>query len=232
MSKTVVIHQPDFLPYLGFFQRFLHADQWVVLDHAQFLSGSKSWHNRDKVRTVNGTAWITVAVTKTAQKTPINRVLLSPDQSWRNKMLNRLHHDYCKSPFFAEVFPRLEELLHEPVERLVDFNMAGIRLLMELFDVHIDFVFSSALEIEGTKTTMLVDICKKVEADIYLSGLGARDYLEPHLFDAADISLKWQNFNHPVYPQLHGDFIPFLSSIDLLLNCGVEKSRDILRSCR
>lgn len=231
MGKTVVIHQPDFLPYLGFFHRFLHADLWVVLDHVQFLSGSKSWHNRDKIKTANGPAWLTVAVTKTPQQTPINKVLLSVDNGWREKNLNLIHHNYRKSSGFAEIFPRLEELFNLRVERLVDFNMASIQMLMDLLEVQVEFVFSSELGGEGEKSAMLVDICTKVAADSYLSGVGARDYLEPSCFSLNGIALQWQEFEHPVYPQLCGDFIPYLSSIDLLFNCGINESRQILRQC-
>lgn len=231
MSKTVVIHQPDFLPYLGFFHRFLHADQWVVLDHVQFLSGSKSWHNRDKIKTANGAAWVTVAVAKPPQQTPINQIMLSSDNGWREKNLNLIYHNYRKASGFLAIFPRLEELFDLRAERLVDFNMASINLLMELLDVPVKFVFSSELGIEGAKTAMLVDICTKVGADVYLSGVGAQDYLEPDCFLQAGVTLRWQEFVHPSYPQLHGEFIPYLSSIDLLFNCGIEMSRKVLRSC-
>lgn len=228
MSKTVVIHQPDFLPYLGFFHRFLHADLWVVLDHVQFLSGSKSWHNRDKIKTPKGPAWITVAVAKAPQQTPIKEIRLSDDPAWREKNLNLIHHNYRKAPGFVEVFPRLEELFHMPAARLVDFNMASIRMLMDMLDTPIDLVLSSDLGIEGSKTVMLVDICSKVKADAYLSGVGARDYLDVEYFSLGRIELLWQEFVHPVYPQIYGEFSPYLSSIDLLLQCGIERARAIM----
>jgi hypothetical protein len=90
-------------------------------------------------------------------------------------------------------------------------------------------VLSSEINPEGKRNEMLVDILKKVSADIYLSGVGAKDYLDEKLFSDADVAVKWQNFSHPVYPQLHGDFTSYLSSIDLLFNCGIERSREILR---
>lgn len=228
MSKIVVIHQPDFLPYLGFFHRFLHADTWVVLDHVQFLSGSKSWHNRDKIKTAQGEKWLTIAVCKCPQKTPINEVMLS-DTPWRVDHLNLITTNYRTAPFFSEIMPYLSRLYENRCERLIDFNMASIAMLMQFFDVEVPIVLASSLQPEGKANDLLVDLLIKTQADGYLSGVGAKTYFDPSPFDEAKLSVVWQNFTHPVYPQLHGDFMPYLSSIDLLFNCGIERSREILR---
>ena len=230
MRPTVVIHQPDFLPYLGFFHRFLHADLWVVLDCVQFLNNSKSWHNRDKIKTPDGERWITVAVRKCPQKTEIREVVLS-EGDWREKSLNLLRTHYRKAPHFAEIFPRLEELYHFRCERMIEFNLRSIDLLLDLLDVRIERVFASELNPSGRSNELLVDILEKVGSTSYLSGLGARSYFDPAPYQAAGIEVLWQQFSHPVYPQLHGDFIPFLSCIDVLFNCGREQSRRILRNC-
>lgn len=230
MSRTVVIHQPDFLPYLGFFHRFLLADLWVVLDDVQFLAGgSKSWHNRDKIKTPQGERWLTVGIKKVPTETMINEVFLAEDD-WKKKNLNLLRENYRKAPFFDGVFPCLEKLYSHDCIKLTDFNMRSIEMLMEMFDVKIETVFASTLNASGRKTERLVDICKKVGATAYLTGVGSKDYLEEPPFEAEGIKVVWQDFKHPVYPQLHGEFMPYLSSIDLLFNCGIEKSKEILRS--
>ncbi|MCC7303024.1 MAG: WbqC family protein [Bacteroidia bacterium] len=225
-----VIHQPDFMPYIGFFHRLLHADQWIVFDHVQFLSNSKSWHHRDKIKSAHGERWLTVSVKKCPQKTPINEVLLSDTTDWRSDNLNLIRQDYRQSAWFNEIFPRIEKLYSTPCERLVEFNILSIEMLMEMFDVRISTVLSSSLSPEGAKNELLIDLLSKVGADEYLSGVGAKDYLRPELFDQAGIKLLIQQFTHPVYPQINGDFIPFLSSIDILFNCGIEKSSAIIRS--
>lgn len=229
MAKTVVIHQPDFLPYLGFFHRFLQADVWVILDTAQYVSGtSRSWQNRDLIKTPQGERWLTVGVRKQS-KAPICDIMLA-DSSWRQDNLNLLSANYREAPYFQEIMPLLKELYAFPCERLVEFNLKSIGMLMQLLGIDIQTVLASELNPAGKSNDLLVDVLKKSGSTRYLSGLGAKDYFEPEPFIKAGIEVVWQEFTHPVYPQLHGEFVPYLSSIDLLFNCGTERSRQIIRS--
>lgn len=232
MSKTVVIHQPDFMPYLGFFHRFLNADMWVILDSVQFVTGtSRSWTNRDKIKTPSGEKWITVAVQKAPKDTMINEILLSENVDWRNGNLNMLKENYRKAPFFDEIFPYLESLYGLDCKKMADFNIKSVEMLLKLFDINIERGLSSSLNTVGKSNELLVDILKKVGATTYLSGVGARAYYDPKPFEDAGIKVVWQDFKHPIYPQLHGEFIPYLSSIDILFNCGIARSREIIRNC-
>jgi hypothetical protein len=230
MKKTVVIHQPDFLSYLGFFHRLLHADLYVALDDVQFVSSSRSWTNRDKIKTQNGEKWLTVSVKKAPRETSINNIKLSETVDWKKENIDLLKQNYQKSKFFNEVFPYLKILYKSDFENLCCFNLASIKMLTELFDIRIDIIYSSSLKTKKTKSERLVELLTQVEATHYLSGMGAKDYHIEQPFDDANIKVIWQNYTHPVYPQLHGTFIPNLSSIDLMFNCGIEKSREILRS--
>lgn len=229
MSKTVVIHQPDFLPYLGFFHRFLHADLWVVFDHVQFLNNSKSWHNRDKIKTPSGEKWLTVAVQKCPQKTPINEVLLSDTQDWRSDNLNLIRQNYSKAVYFKEIFPHIEKLYSLKVDRMIEFNLASIDMIMEMLDIKIDRVYSSSMSPQGFKNELLLDILKKTNGSRYLTGTGSKNYLDFELFREHKIEVVIQEFKHPVYPQLWGDFVPFLTTVDMLFNCGINDSRMIIR---
>lgn len=232
MRKTVVIHQPDFLPYLGFFHRLLYAEVFVVLDHVQFTRGSSDcWIYRDKIKTANGVKWLTIPVKKCEIQTPISEVILSNTTEWKIKNLNKIQEAYRKTPFFEEIFPHIENLYGYSCIKMLDFNVQSIKMLFELFDIKIDMVFSSSLNPASKKSEMLIDILKKVDATKYLSGIGAKDYLDYTLFYDTNIEISWQEFRHPVYQQVHGEFIPYLSSIDLLFNCGMKKSREILRDC-
>lgn len=231
MKKTVVIHQPDFLPYLGFFHRLLHADMFVILDDAQYVNGtSQSWMNRDKLKTSQGEKWLTVSVKKAPRETPINQIELS-QSDWRESNLNLIRHNYRQAPYFSEIYPHLESLYAYDGNLLFEFNLNSIRMLMGLLDIEIPQVLASTLNATGKKNELLVDILRKVGATQYLSGVGARAYFEPELYERAGIEVVWQDFSHPAYPQLHGPFIPYLSSIDMLFNCGIEESRKIIRSC-
>ena len=228
MSKTVVIHQPDFLPHLGFFHRLLSADLYVALDHVQFVHSNRSWTHRDKIKTPRGPQWLTVSVRNPPRDGPIDAVELA-DTDWRSANLQLIRANYRSAPHFDEIFAELEQLYALPVTMLAEFTMASIRLLMRLLDTPIDIVCSRTLQPEGRKNELLVDILRKVDATSYLSGPGARDYFDPVPFEDAGIEVTWQDFTHPVYPQLHGEMVPYLSSIDLLFNCGIQHSRVILR---
>ncbi|MFA7239057.1 MAG: WbqC family protein [Sulfuricellaceae bacterium] len=231
MKKTVVIHQPDFAPYIGFFHRFLHADLYLVLDHVQFVNGtSRAWTHRDKIKTPKGAQWLTLSVKKTPRDTPINRVELSKSVNWRTDHLRILEANYRNAPFYEEIIPHLRNLYNQSVSFLMEFNLLSIEMLMDLLDVRIPTMLSSEQSPQGAKNELLIDLLQKAGATHYLSGVGARDYLETHRFNDAGIKVVWQNFTHPIYPQLFGEFIPNLSSLDLLFNCGVSGARQVLRS--
>ena len=227
-EKTVVIHQPDFMPYLGFFDRLLKADIYVIFDNVQYTR--RAWMNRDKIKTKKGEGWLTVSTQKAPQDTPINRILLA-EGSWREDNLNLLRTNYRNSPFFHEIMPSIEELYKFSGTRMMDFNLASIQMLMQFFDIQIETILASSLEPQGKNNTMIIDIMKKLGYSRYLSGVGARDYFVPELYEQAGIEVIWQDFKHPVYPQQYDGFIPYLSSIDLLFNCGIKHSRQILREC-
>lgn len=229
-DKIVVIHQPDFMPYLGFFDRLNKADIYVVLDNVQFVRWSaRSWTNRDKIKTKSGEKWITVGTKKMPRGTMINQILLSEDNDWRTENLNLLRENYRKSPYFDEIMPYLLKLYDFKGKRMIDFNLESIKMLIELFDIHTEIVIASDLDPVGKNNTLVIDILQKMNCIKYLSGVGARDYYEPELYEKAGIEVIWQEFEHPVYPQQYDGFIPYLSSIDLLFNCGIEKSRKILK---
>ena len=228
MSKTVVIHQPDFLPYLGFFHRLLYVDLYVVLDDVQFVR--RGWHNRDKIKTRQGEKWITVTTKKERKTALINEMMLCETADFRGEHLRLFKENYGKSKYYSEIMPHIERLYDFKCERMMDFNMKSIDMLMELFDVTTDYIFSADLGIEGIKDYKTVGILKKLNVKHYLSGVGAKVFHQPELFKEAGIEVVFQDFKHPVYPQQFGDFISYLSSIDLLFNCGIEKSREILRS--
>lgn len=227
-ERTVVIHQPDFMPYLGFFHRLLQCELFVILDHVQFSRGG--WHNRDQIKTAYGPRWLTVPVRKAGHAyAPINQTSLKNDENWRAKHLRQIEEAYREAAFFKPIFAEVSEIYAGGEERMVDFNVRGLRWLMEKFDTQLPVVFSSNLDPQGKSNAMLVDILSKVGATTYLSGVGARAYYDPVPFDEAGIRVIWQEFRHPTYPQLHEDFVPYLSSLDLLMNVGEAEARRILR---
>ncbi|MBN8557599.1 MAG: WbqC family protein [Burkholderiales bacterium] len=230
MAKTVVIHQPDFRPYVGFFDRSLQTDIYLILDHVQFVNGtSKAWTHRDRIKTPKGGQWLALSVKKSPRDTPINEVELSSEVDWRSANLRLIDANYSRAPFYREVMPYIEQLYATPAILLADFNIKSIALMMELLDVVRPMVRSSELAPVGSSNELLIDLLRKLGASHYLSGVGARAYMNEQMFLDNGIQVVWQQFNHPVYPQQFGEFEPYLSAIDMLLNCGIEQSRRLLR---
>ena len=225
-----MIHQPDFVPYLGFFHRFLYADLYIALDHVQYVNGSsRAWTHRDKIKTVYGEKWLTVSVKKAPRDTAINQIQLSDSFDWRQDNLRLLEQNYRDAPRYNELMPEIERLYALPLRMLRDFNMASIEMLMDMLDVRIPWVWSSSLDPVGSKNELLIDLAQKVSATSYLSGIGARNYFQPEPFAKAGIDVMWQDFKHPVYAQQFGEFVPYLSALDVLFNHGVRVSRELLR---
>jgi hypothetical protein len=231
MNKTVVIHQPDFLPYLGFFHRFLRADLYVALDHVQFVQHTKNaWTHRDKIKAAKGEAWISLSVKKCPLATPISEVELSVNTPWQEANLNLLQENYRGAPFFEPIFQKLELIYKMPVGRMAEFNLALMDIVCDWLGIKIARIASSTLDPTGSKSEMIANIVATVGGTHYLSGVGARAYHDQAPFDCRGIEVVWQDFRHPVYPQQFGAFIPYLSAVDALFNCGPEATADMLRS--
>lgn len=224
----VCIHQPDFVPYLGFFHRLLTSQVYVVLDDVQFIR--RGWHHRDKIKTRKGEAWLSLSIQKDDFHQIIRNTRLSPGGEWIEENLNLIRENYLHAPHFGAAFADVERIYRAGHEKMIDLNMEFLRYFFDLFEIQAKTLFASDLQAPGKSTQKLVHLVQAAGGDCYLSGTGARDYLEEHAFQKAGIALEWQEFRHPVYPQQFGDFIPGLSCLDLLFNCGPE-SKKILRSC-
>ena len=231
-NELVVIHQPDFIPYLGFFDRLQKADIYVVLDCVQYERRNKeAWNNRDRIKTANGVQWLSISTRKAPTDTMINEIIIAEESKWRKKHINIISMNYKKCPYYNEIMPYIEELYEKPIEKLADFNLESIKMLIKLFDINIRMIMGSDLKPEGNNNKLNVDIVKKLKCHRYLSGQGARDYHDQSYYDENGIEVVWQKFEHPIYPQPYGDFVPYLSSIDMLFNIGINESRKLIRSC-
>jgi hypothetical protein len=215
--KIVTIHQPDFLPWLGFFDRWRRSDLYVMLDNVQFLR--RGWHHRDKIKSANGLQWLTLPVRKKGKNLQlINEVELDNDQDWKRKHLSTIQHAYAKAPCFDEIFPAIETIYKRASDLMIDLNVNLLKFASERLGISVPTVLASEFEVNGRGTTRLVELTKMFNAKVYLTGTGARDYLDESEFQAEGIKVEWQHFEHPCYTQLHGDFVPMLSVLDYLMN--------------
>ncbi len=221
----VAIHQPNFLPWLGYFDRMVHADLFVLLDHVQFER--RNYQNRTLIRLEGEARWLTVPVVQLSQKECIveKRVDNPAEETtrwWGPNSFNTLRYAYRKAPHFEEYAPRLKAMLETRWEKLVDLNIATLEFARDALGIRTPMIRSSTLAVEGQRSELLLDICRKVGATAFLGGMGgSRGYLDKDAFDAAGMGVVWQEFRHPVYAQCGGaPFTPGLSVLVVLFNCG------------
>jgi hypothetical protein len=223
---VVAIHQPEFLPWLGFCDKAMRADVCVLLDTVQFRKNY--FQNRNRIRTAKGWDWITVPV-KHPQLVPITDVWIDVAALGRRKNTKRIEQEYRGAPFFDRYFPDLQARLAAAHDRLSALNLDLIRFTFDALGIATPLVLASSIApaAAGGATAVLVDLCRRLGASAYLSGISGRDYLDRARFEEAGIPIQFQEFHHPIYAQLHQPFVPCMSAIDLLFNHG-PASRDIL----
>lgn len=222
--KKITIHQPQFIPYLSFYNKVIQSDIYVVLDDVK--ATNKDFTNRNKVRAPNGESLITIPVN--SKNININQIRIVND-IFIKKHIKTFQNFYTKTPFFEEYFDEIAEIYQSAKwEKLIDFDMALLKWTFEKLDINVKIVYSSSLNTNCTSTDRLIEICKALDGQIYISGLGAKDYLNKVLFEENKIKLVFQNFKHPEYKQKFDPFIPNLSVIDALFNCGADKVRKLI----
>lgn len=224
----VTIHQPQFLPWLGYLDKIDQADVFVVLDTVQYKKNE--WQNRNRIRTAQGWQWLTVPVHYTfGQK--IHEVRIDEASDWRARHLRALALSYGKAPFHQAHAEGLRSLYAGSSDRLVTVNLSTIRWLLDGFGITTPLRLASEMTLREEPTDRLIDICRAVGATRYLAGAGAQAYLDLPRFEASGIALEIQGFHHPTYPQCYAPFVAGLSAVDLLLNCG-DRALTRLREAR
>lgn len=207
------------MPWLGYFDQMQKADVFVWYDDVQF--DKHGWRNRNRIKGPKGPLWLTVPVRhKGRALQPINDVEIDNRIPWSRKHLRSVEQLYARAPFSGAVLPRLADILLRPWERLVDLNIATTEWLASEFAIATPRQRASRLDIEGDRNARLINLCLHYRATRYISGDAARDYLDVAQFAEAGVEVVWHSYQHPQYPQLHGDFVPYLSALDLLLNVG------------
>lgn len=211
------IHQPNYIPYLWLFNKIYLSDIFVFYDNAQYTKWD--YHNRNSIKWPNWAVLLSLPV-KLSLGQKINEVVFNWDilaKHWQT-----IEQAYKKAPYFAEYSRVIQQHVYQNPERnLAQFNITTIKLLSELLGItKTKFIVLSEVlpNLETKSTQALVDICGHIKADVYLSWSGGKWYIEKELFEQKNIVLKFQDFHHPVYPQLWWDFIPYMSVLDLLFN--------------
>ncbi|MFX1535214.1 MAG: WbqC family protein [Promethearchaeota archaeon] len=223
---TVVITQPTYLPWTGYFRVIKEADIGVFLDNVQFET--RSWQSRNRIKTPHGWIWLTVP-THHNSESKICDVEIDNSKPWKRQHLNAIKTCYGKAKYFKDYFPFFKSVYESEWTKIAALDMHIIKYLANQLGLNTLFLQASNLEIEGKRTRLLFNICKKLNANRYVSSIGAKKYMEDDgakaLFEKGGIEVEFLQFNNPTYPQLFGDFIPEMSFLDCLFNCGPECSK-------
>jgi WbqC-like protein family len=228
-AVNCVILQPSYIPWRGYFHQIQKADVFVFYDDVQYDRGG--WRNRNRVKTANGSIWLTIPVAKKGSVetgAPINTIRIDWKRPWSKSHWTTIQQAYRKAPYFETYRELLENIYGRQPELLADFTVETtieIAGFLGLGDRR--FLRSSQLNADGAKTDRLISILQQVGATHYISGPAARDYLEAEKLAAAGISLEYMQYEYESYPQLHPPFDPQMSIVDLLMMTGPEAPRFI-----
>jgi len=224
---NVVILQPSYIPWRGYFDQIRRADLFIFYDDIQY--DKHGWRNRNQIKTHQGKQWLTIPVNSkgVTQGIPIKDVPIDWSKPWAKSHLKTLTISYAKAPYFKQYQPLLESMFERKDELLADFTIAtSIILARELGFSATRFMRSSELEnIDGQKTDRVINVLKQAGATHYLCGPSASSYMEPEKFHAAGITFEYMKYGYPEYPQLHPPYDSFVSILDLLFNTGPDSEK-------
>jgi hypothetical protein len=226
----VAIQQPEHLPWIGFFNKMLQVDLYVNLDNVQFKK--RYFENRNKIKFKDGVRWLSVPViTKGRYTQRINEVQIENNQCWKKKYLGSLEHGYKKTPYWQDVRDIVFPSIESDIDRLVDLNISLIEKCKDYLDIRTSSVLASSLNVDHLLgSDMILDICVKTGASVYIGGPDGRTYLKLDEFEREGIKVVYHDFVHPEYPQKHGAFETHTSIIDLIANMGPDSKR-IVKEC-
>lgn len=227
----VAIHQPNFLPWLGYFDKLARADIFVLLDNVPLQRTGGAYTNRVEIAPQGRRQWLTVPLARdTELRQSIDAARIVEGQPWRRKLCATIEQGYARAAAFEEIMPLVRQILDYREDRLAAFNIHGLQLIAQLLGLDIAKLRrASELRTVGTGTDRLISIVHAVGGTAYLSGGGSGGYQEDEKFAAAGVALRYQGFEHPTYPQRGApQFVAGLSVIDALMNCGADATARLL----
>ena len=215
----VAIHQPNYLPYVGFFHKLSLADTFVIMDDTQY---DKKFTNRNKIKVPGNWIWLTVPINKKHKFVANKIVEINNEENWQSDHFEKINRSYSNSKFFKKNYKAFfEKIYSKKWDHLFTLNYELIIQLIDWLDIKIEVIKESELNINGNSTERLVNISKKIGAETYVSGIGGKEYMNEKMFETNNIKIEYQNFKCPIYKQVfNSEFIPNLSIIDLLFNIG------------
>lgn len=228
--KRIGIHQINYFPWTGYFNKMAKSDLFVYLDEVQLAD--RGFSQRAPMINSNGKeTYLNVSVEKHGHRDKkFHEIILNNEANWQDTQYNFLKGNYSKHPYYAEVMERIEDLFTAKYERLIDINLKSIDLVREILGIRTETVMQSDLDYDRTskKNDLMLELTKSCSGDVYLSGNGARKYMILQEFEDQGVKVQYLTFSPFSYPQYKSnDFNPGLSTLDLLFNVGLQESRDL-----
>lgn len=223
--RRIVISQPMFFPWAGIFEQIRLADVFVHYDDVQFPQG-RSFISRVQIKTPKGQQWLTAPVQRKGQSL-IRDVKLDSEQPWRDKHLRTLELNYKKAPFVDDMLNLVQSVYRIDTDWLSELNIAGTEQVCRYFGLDVEFQTSSDMPTETHSSQKLIDLTTRLQGDVYITGHGARNYLDHEAFKSVGIDVEYMDYQKVPFSQQHGPFTPFVSILDLIANEGVQGKRVI-----
>ncbi len=222
----IAVHQPQYLPWLGYFDKIDRSDVFVLLDTVQFKKNE--WQNRNRIKTAQGAQWITVPVLYHFPQL-IQDVEINNREKWQHKQRQTLLSNYRKAPCWSMLEPFFEEIFSSQWDTIAKLNVHAVKRLAAIIGIETPLFVASDMGIfPEDPDERLIAITRHFGADAYLAGSGGHGYMDLEKYREGVVDVIFQEYRHPVYEQLYGDFEPFMSVIDLIFNHGKE-SLNIIR---
>ena len=213
----VTIHQSAYLPWLGYFEKISRSDVFVILDVVQLENNSYSYRN--KIKTPQGSIWLSIPLkTKGHMTNTIKEIRIDNSQEWNKKHLKSIFYNYKKSPYFDDLYPKLEALYQTNYVFFSELAYMHILFWLKELQIKTKVVKASDTPTNSSKSALILDLCEHFRATKYISGALGKNYLDEIAFQRKSIHIEYQNYQHPLYPQLHGDFLPNLAIVDFWMN--------------
>jgi WbqC-like protein family len=230
MTRVVAIHQPNFFPWLGYFDKLYKSDVFIFLNHVQFAKTGGTWSNRVKMRIGGEVQWVTAPVQRTHHNViAVDQVVWDDSRPWREKFYKSLISNYGRAAFYEETIELVKPLIFYPTSNLSDFNLNAISTIAAHVSLRIDHCYSSRdLDVASHSNDMLIELTKRFDGTAYLCGGGAGDYQDDDAFRRAGLDVFHQHYLHPMYPQGVNDFHAGLSIVDALMHVGAAGTHRLL----
>lgn len=222
-------HQPAYIPWLGYFHKIILSDVFIILDNVQFEKNS--FINRNKLKSSNGETWITVPLKMNGHMDKmISDMEVDNSKHWNKKHWNTIYLNYKKADYFKVYQDQLEQIYLKERTSLIEITDEITKFILEVLEIDTKIIYQSELKIESKKQELIMEICKKMQGDLFIFGEQGKNYVNKEYFQKNKIDVYFQEYFHPRYNQLWGDFIPNLGIFDVIFNEGGKKAKEIIIS--